>query len=459
MANIQSKIESLEELISKLVAENDKLRRENAEIPELRREKDLLMARIIELEQITKKKLYTDIFTSKSPINSGLSNYPDEKNVQITESIPSELSIPLNNTTEEINLSQRVSVTPASDITDNASNSDICQPISTKTISLEEKEENNFLDLKHKESISNEIKERNQEKKLRDQEFPLTPENSIFNISCEQGLIQEISSSIEEQKHITEISSISGPQKHMIEQCQEISSTSGPQNLVCLYKNAYDAEGRTIKANQEEILCWILYTREFINMVKYFMVNNKVGEKKAKGLVYDLIIKQSSVNFFKRKPSKSFTLITFEYLQHKRNIYEDNLPETKINVSTPPVSQVLDYSDTKINVNIPPISKPINKKTSLVTQQNNPIYSRASFHRKVLNQYSDIYYEYSNEGVDYYGINVETLCPICKLNHEDGEGVEGNYEAGSYYIKCETSEIDMIQYIGRANSADAEIIV
>ncbi|RHZ82656.1 hypothetical protein Glove_106g83 [Diversispora epigaea] len=29
-----------------------------------------------------------------------------------------------------------------------------------------------------------------------------------------------------------------------------------------------------------------------------------------------------SVNFFKRKPSKSFTPITFEYLQHKRNIYE-----------------------------------------------------------------------------------------------------------------------------------------
>ncbi|RHZ56629.1 hypothetical protein Glove_399g42 [Diversispora epigaea] len=30
----------------------------------------------------------------------------------------------------------------------------------------------------------------------------------------------------------------------------------------------------------------------------------------------------TSVNFFKRKPSKSFISITFEYLQHKRNIYE-----------------------------------------------------------------------------------------------------------------------------------------
>ncbi|RHZ63735.1 hypothetical protein Glove_328g52 [Diversispora epigaea] len=37
----------------------------------------------------------------------------------------------------------------------------------------------------------------------------------------------------------------------------------------------------------------------------------------------DIRLKLStSVNFFKRKPSKSFTLITFEYLQHKHNIYE-----------------------------------------------------------------------------------------------------------------------------------------
>ncbi|RHZ82659.1 hypothetical protein Glove_106g34 [Diversispora epigaea] len=38
--------------------------------------------------------------------------------------------------------------------------------------------------------------------------------------------------------------------------------------------------------------------------------------------ILDLIVAYSSVNFFKRKPSKSFTPITFEYLQYKRNIYE-----------------------------------------------------------------------------------------------------------------------------------------
>ena len=62
MTNTQSKIDLLEEQISKLITENDKLRKENAEIHELKREraeflaKEVgLMARIVELEQSAKE--------------------------------------------------------------------------------------------------------------------------------------------------------------------------------------------------------------------------------------------------------------------------------------------------------------------------------------------------------------------------------------------------------------------
>ncbi|CAG8683747.1 13383_t:CDS:1, partial [Ambispora gerdemannii] len=48
-------VSSLRELNSKLVAEIAELRKENAKIPELRREKDLLMARIVELERSAKE--------------------------------------------------------------------------------------------------------------------------------------------------------------------------------------------------------------------------------------------------------------------------------------------------------------------------------------------------------------------------------------------------------------------
>ncbi|CAG8636279.1 9471_t:CDS:1 [Paraglomus brasilianum] len=63
-------------------------------------------------------------------------------------------------------------------------------------------------------------------------------------------------------------------------------------DIISLYKNACDAEVGAIKANQEETLRWCFYARKFKSMYKDFMVNNKVGEKKAKGQVYDFIVKQ-----------------------------------------------------------------------------------------------------------------------------------------------------------------------
>ena len=42
-----------------------------------------------------------------------------------------------------------------------------------------------------------------------------------------------------------------------------------------------------------------------------------------------------------------------------------------------------------------------------------------------MEQYFNLYYEYSNEDIDYYGITAESLC---KLDHEDRESVESNYK-------------------------------
>ncbi|CAB4405412.1 unnamed protein product [Rhizophagus irregularis] len=49
---------------------------------------------------------------------------------------------------------------------------------------------------------------------------------------------------------------------------------------------------RKQSTNREETLRWCFYAREFKRMYKDFMVSNKVGEKKAKGQVYDFIVKQ-----------------------------------------------------------------------------------------------------------------------------------------------------------------------
>ena len=85
---------------------------------------------------------------------------------------------------------------------------------------------------------------------------------------------------------------------------------------------------------------------------------------------------------------------------------------------------------------IPPISQP-----------NSPTYDRAYFRNKILDQYPNLYRECSCENFDYYGITDETscgdyICPLCKLGHDDEE-IEGEYKAGSYFIKCEQREIEI----------------
>ena len=80
----------------------------------------------------------------------------------------------------------------------------------------------------------------------------------------------------------------------------------------------------------------------------------------------------------------------------------------------------------------------------------NPTYDRSYFRNKILDQYPNLCRECSSENFDYYGItdetscgvSRETICPLCKLGHDDEE-IEGRYKAGSYFIKCEQREIEI----------------
>ena len=57
---------------------------------------------------------------------------------------------------------------------------------------------------------------------------------------------------------------------------------------------------------------------------------------------------------------------------------------------------------------------------------------------------TNLYREFSSENFDYYGITDESLCPLCKLDHNDEESIEGRYKSGTYFIKCEQHEIEII---------------
>ncbi|CAG8723319.1 15137_t:CDS:1, partial [Cetraspora pellucida] len=43
------------------------------------------------------------------------------------------------------------------------------------------------------------------------------------------------------------------------------------KNIINLYQNACNTEESAMKANQEEILYWCLYAKEFKDLVRYFI--------------------------------------------------------------------------------------------------------------------------------------------------------------------------------------------
>ncbi|CAG8593993.1 12669_t:CDS:2 [Ambispora leptoticha] len=88
----------------------------------------------------------------------------------------------------------------------------------------------------------------------------------------EQGLIQEISTSIKDQSQATEISANNSPKmfaknhvtKNLIQESSgkddvilfSASKSKVLLNLTSLYKKACDVEKQAIKVNQDEITCW-----------------------------------------------------------------------------------------------------------------------------------------------------------------------------------------------------------
>ena len=66
-----------------------------------------------------------------------------------------------------------------------------------------------------------------------------------------------------------------------------------------MYDKALIAEECTLEVNQEEIFCWYYYERNFIFQIEALYNKNKIGEKKARGLIYNEVVKQ--VNILRKK--------------------------------------------------------------------------------------------------------------------------------------------------------------
>ena len=109
-------------------------------------------------------------------------------------------------------------------------------------------------------------------------------------------MIQEISSSVFKKNHVTKIFETTQSQKsnnsdELVSSFHGTSIIEISQYLVQLCDKALIAEEYRLEANQEEILCWYHYRRNFIFQLKALYDKNKIDEKKARGLIYNEVVK------------------------------------------------------------------------------------------------------------------------------------------------------------------------
>ena len=210
---------------------------------------------------------------------------------------------------------------------------------------------------------------------------------------------------------------------------------------------------KAIKVGQEAILYWCYFIEKYDKMIDNFVADG-VKKKTATFMVYQEIkqllpditnvnLRQKILRLRARKLYKLFSTLGIEKI--KQVSYS---ADAILSLSYPQIQNIIDHVNSATsshNETVHDQSHVTSAETiSSVTPQasrTNPTYDHTYFRKKTLDQYPNLYREFSSENFDYYGITDETLCPLCKLGHDDEESIEGRYKAGS---KCEQREIEIV---------------
>ncbi|CAI2173497.1 15761_t:CDS:1 [Funneliformis geosporum] len=95
-----------------------------------------------------------------------------------------------------------------------------------------------------------------------------------------------------QKNHVTKISETARSQKSdnldtLVFSFHGTSMIEISQHLAQLCNKALIAKEHRLEANQEEILCWYHYRKNFVFQLEALCDKNKIGEKKARGLIYE----------------------------------------------------------------------------------------------------------------------------------------------------------------------------
>jgi hypothetical protein len=392
-------------------------------------------------------------------------------------------------------LKQHTFVCKANDVV-----SEVLPEVNSK--SSEEREVDAFLDDAYKKSVSDGIRQHNKKKLLLESAQDSSPVTSDLSRETETIISNHQQ---EDAKTVTKChdqnsvlgdsdttSEVPESENQIVEGlvqelfCVEFGSASSNEGGVgiaeiskpCLQdmvlgsaQSLSDLFDKAIKTGQKQILCWFYYTLEFENKVRNLTADGKIKDKMARSKIYKemkpFLPNITDVNLRKKteRARKILKLIgeggvgvdRIKFVTYSASTIS-GLKDAQIQyivnqVTSKTVTKCHDYTTTKItNGNqtsaFIPLNAKINTSANVLSAsfsgQSNPSYDRTYFRNKTLDQYPNLYREFSSENFNYYGITDKTSCPLCKLDHDDEKGIEGRYEARSYFIKCEQHEIEIV---------------
>ena len=234
------------------------------------------------------------------------------------------------------------------------------------------------------------------------------------------------------------------------------------------------------KTGRKEKLRWYYYSEEYEKKVVTLRSENNISDQMARTQIYDemeLYLPGKKREYLRKMTQKAkniYTLfkgigidkigvvtssadaisrLTDAQIQNIMNLYTDELTKSQKLIGVNNCSRTRDLpaevpAFSQPNASPEMISSDMFQASVSSASQSKPAYDHSYFRNKILDQYPNLYRECSSKNFDYYGITDETscgdyICPLCKLGHDDEE-IEGRYKAGSYFIKCEQREIEIV---------------
>ncbi|GBB92700.1 hypothetical protein RclHR1_20440003 [Rhizophagus clarus] len=302
----------------------------------------------------------------------------------------------------------------------NSSNFNLIAVPEVITVPTEKKEMDNFLLETHKKIVNSEI---NHKKKSVEKIAQVINNGIQDNVKYREPISSGCS--LRKPFHETEILAIA---------CYPKCSSS-LLDLTKLFDKALDAKYRTKKANKEKILCWVNFGKKFIvhfsELVKNS--NDKIGEKKAKDIIYDEMLEQLVT--IRKKKSKEIG-IQLSKISRSSLTRRTQSPNSILELTNDQIQEIIDNFSKNPNTELPDDHKAsiIDSEGKILDDQSNAteaVSAEVSISLEAIDDYYKMILEECVKDCEYFDKEIDFTSQLMKETNErtpDITDITRNYE-------------------------------